>query len=136
MAPGNSYTYQVCAVNSGGTNCSAVTPLVSLGALPAAPSQVAAFVSNLTQGGNKKTATVTVTWTDNANNETGFTIRRATDANFTQNLSTFNVGVNVKAFSQTVDKGSTLYYSVRADNTGGSSNWVNAAPWPTLVPAQ
>jgi predicted phage tail protein len=130
VAAGSSYSYQVCAINSVNRTCASNTNTVSLGALPAAPSKVAAIVTNQ----KKNSRTVTVSWTDNATNETGFTIRRATDANFTQGVATYTVGANVTSFSQSVSAGVSLYYSVRATNASGGSAWVNAAPFPTIVP--
>ena len=38
--------------------------------------------------------TVNLTWTDNSIKEAGFTIQRATDANFTTGLTTFNVAAH------------------------------------------
>ena len=95
VAAPNSYTYRVCAINGGGSACSN-TSGITLSGFPVAPSVVANIATNL----KKNRATVTVTWTDNATNETGFRIRRATNAAFTLNLTTATVGANVTTFSQ------------------------------------
>ncbi len=126
----NTYSYQVCAVNGGGSACSTPTPVVSLANLPAAPSMVMASVSNL----KKSSATITVSWTDNATNETGFTVRRATDAAFSQNLVTATVKANITTLSQSVNRGQSLYYCVQATNGTGASQCVNALPFPAVVP--
>ena len=41
--------------------------------------------------------TVNLTWTDNSLKEAGFTVQRATDANFTTGLTTFNVAASAGA---------------------------------------
>ena len=56
---------------------------------------------------------MTLTWTDNANNETGFEIQRSTSPNFT-NATTFTVGANVTTFNQNVFRAANYYYRVRA----------------------
>jgi FtsP/CotA-like multicopper oxidase with cupredoxin domain len=130
VASPNTYSYQVCAINSGGVTCASNTNTVSLGALPAAPTVVSAVVSNL----KNNSATVTVKWTDNATNETGFTVKRATDVAFTQNIATYGVNANATTFAQSVSRNQTLYYCVQSVNANGTSPCVNALPLPTIVP--
>lgn len=129
VASPNSYTYRVIAINGAGQSAPSNISGVTLGALPAAPTNVAAVVSNL----KKNSATVTVTWKDNATNETGFTIKRATDVAFTANVVTASAGVNAQKFSQSVTPGSTLYYCVQSVNANGASPCVNATPFPVRV---
>ena len=131
VTAGNTYSYRVKAVNAGGSSAytSVVTAVVA--ALPTAPTgfTVAAVKAN----GNNYTATLT--WTDNATNETGFTIQRATNTTFTTGLSTFtaaallNTGLTGTS-TQTVTKNTTYYFRIRANNSIGSSAWVNALPFP------
>ena len=75
--------------------------------------------------------TVNLTWTDNAANESGFVIQRATDAGFTTNLTTFNgststpasaYGVNVTFADTTVNAATSYYYRVLATNVVGYGN--------------
>ncbi len=103
---------------------------VTLGGLPSAPTTVAAIATNVKKNG----ATVTVTWADTANNETGFTIKRATDLAFTQNLTTATAGANATSFSQSAARGATLYYCVQATNANGASACTTALPFPLRVP--
>jgi FtsP/CotA-like multicopper oxidase with cupredoxin domain len=67
--------------------------------------------------------TAVLTWTDRSNNETGFTIERATDAVFTQGLTTFQVGANVTTYTDTTvaRNGTYYYYRVFATNASGAS---------------
>jgi hypothetical protein len=87
--------------------------------------------SNLTASAaakNKKTATVTLTWTDPATNaETGFLIQRALNTNFTSGVTNFTVGPNVTTFSQDVARGTIFYYRVHAFNDTTQSGWSNVA---------
>ncbi len=124
-----SYQYRVAAVNAGniGTfippaiGTYAVSNTVISAALPAAPSNLAGTV--VTKG---KKADVTLTWTDNANNETGFTIDRATNASFTVGLNTSTVAANTTTVTQTgLYRGVTYFFRIRAYNTGGASTWSN-----------
>lgn len=99
---------------------------------PAAPSNVSATATRVGNGPNDR---VTLTWTDNANNETGFTVQRATDAAFTANLVTNNVGANTTRFQTgNVPRNTNFYFRIRANNSAGSSDWVNATPFPILTP--
>jgi FtsP/CotA-like multicopper oxidase with cupredoxin domain/HSP20 family molecular chaperone IbpA len=87
---------------------------ISLVLPPDAPSNLLAVLSG---------SGVNLTWTDNSLNETGFTVQRAQDAGFTSGLTTFAVGRDVTAFTDTSAAGSntTYYYRVLASNTVGST---------------
>jgi FtsP/CotA-like multicopper oxidase with cupredoxin domain len=76
---------------------------------------------------NNKTATVTLNWTDNASNETGFLIQRADNAGFSVNVVNATVAANVTTFKQDVARGRTFYYRVLAFNDTTSSAWSNTA---------
>jgi FtsP/CotA-like multicopper oxidase with cupredoxin domain len=97
---------------------------------PAAPSNVSATAA--LQGGN---ARITLTWTDNANNESGFTIQRATSAAFTTGLVTATVGANVQTFQTgNLPRNTSFYFRIWATNAVGASNVVIATPFPVLTP--
>jgi phosphoribosyl 1,2-cyclic phosphodiesterase len=76
---------------------------------------------------NKKTATVTLTWTDNSLNETGFLIQRAYDPGFTSGVVNATIAGDITTFSQKVARGTTLYYRVHAFNDTTQSDWSNTA---------
>ena len=96
-------------------------------ATPAAPSnlQLAAVSSS----------EVDLTWTDNSDNELGFKIERATDTNFTLNLTVLGTtAANVQSYADTtVAPQTTYYYRVRAINGGQES--ANATAGPVTTPA-
>ena len=76
---------------------------------------------------NNKTATVTLNWTDNAANETGFLIQRADNAGFSLNVVNATVGPDITTFKQSVARGKTFYYRVLAFNDTIQSDWSNTA---------
>jgi hypothetical protein len=121
VTAGNTYTYRVKAVN--GLVSSTYSNTVSAAVLlPAAPSSL-----RVTAARAGFTDSVTLNWTDNANNETSFTIQRSTNATFTANvINTNNVPANAVTYTQTgVSRTTTFYYRIRAVNSVGTSAWSN-----------
>ncbi|MBI4282907.1 MAG: c-type cytochrome [Chloroflexi bacterium] len=112
------YYYRIFAINSSGDSVasnavSVITP-ASTAAIPAVPTGVAADALSATQ--------VNVTWIDNATNETGYRVDRATDDIFTTNLVTVNTAANAVSYSDTTVSGSTTYYyRIYAFNSAGNS---------------
>ena len=99
--------------------------------LPAAPSNVTATAAQ--QGQNS--ARVTLTWTDNAGNETGFRIERASDAAFTSGLVTVTVGANSTTYTTgNLPRNVDFFFRIQSYNDAGGSDWVNAAPFPITTP--
>jgi hypothetical protein len=81
--------------------------------IPAAPSNLI-----LTSVPNLTSRRITLTWTDNSNNETGFIIERTTSGDYTE---VARVGANVTTYTDTGVTVQTIYYRVRAYNASGSS---------------
>ncbi|MBI4286690.1 MAG: DUF4399 domain-containing protein [Chloroflexi bacterium] len=123
VSPSTAYTYRVVAFNGVGNSAASSTTSVTTAAttvVPAAPTSLTATAASATQ--------VNLTWTDNANNESGFRIERATDAAFTAGLAQKTAGANMTAFSDTTVAASTAYfYRVFAVNAIGSSAASNVA---------
>jgi hypothetical protein len=82
---------------------------------PIAPSALAATPAS--------TSSITVAWTDNSADETGFEIDRATNSLFTQNLSfVTTTAANRTTYTDTgLTAGTTYYYRVRSTNAAGDS---------------
>jgi len=128
-AANSTYSYRVAAMNVAGQSAYAVSAPVLLPATPTAPGSLAATNGPNGTGNNR---TVILAWQDLSNNETGFTIQRATNATFTAGLNTANVGTGVRTLTQTRLALNTQYwYRIRANNgTIVSSAWLNATPLP------
>jgi FtsP/CotA-like multicopper oxidase with cupredoxin domain len=93
---------------------------ISVAVPPKAPGQLIPAVTG--NGNNQK---VNLHWRDNSANETGFIIQRATNASFTNGLTTFSVGPDVATYSDPVgNTKETFFYRVFAANTVG----YNATP--------
>lgn len=115
-----SYTYRVYAYNQAGDSpASNVITVTTPGAPPAAPSDLAGVADSFSQA--------TLTWTDNAADETGFVVER-TDANGTIFFQIGSVGANVTTFvDNTLEPKMTYIYRVYAINGGGPSGYSNEA---------
>jgi hypothetical protein len=87
--------------------------------VPPAPSNLNAFP--VRSGNNER---VTLTWLDNSNNETGFTIQWSTSAAFTTIAGTLNPGVNLTTATTGNIARQAWYFRIRANNVLGSSAWV------------
>ena len=135
----NTYYYQVYALNVVGDTWDYSNPAFneippgggwptlaldsrggSVGAVAAPSGLTASAVAN-----NKKTATVTLNWTDNSSNETGFLIQRAEDAGFNLGVVNATVGANTVTFAQSVARGKTYYYRAHAFTDTSTSAWSN-----------
>ena len=79
---------------------------------------------------------VQLSWNDNSSTETGFTIERATDAAFSEDVTTFTAPANSSATATYVDTtvvpGKTYYYRVRADN--GTAITAFSNPVTAVIP--
>src|SRR5262249_19599483 len=84
--------------------------------LPASPTNLTGTVIS----GNE----VDISWTDNANNETGFLIDRSTDGTHFSQIA--SVGANVTTYHDTsLSPGETVSYKVQATNAAGNSAFSN-----------
>ena len=132
IQPGNTYRYQVWAVNAAGRSAAPTNQVQAI--IPAIPAVPTSFTvtARLALGQARATLTWAGTWTTNPSS---FTIERATNASFTSGLTTFTAGGNLRTLTQTVARNTVYYYRIRAkDNISGSSAWKNAQPFPILTP--
>lgn len=127
--PATQYYYRVYAFNGTGnsafSNIASTTTDPPPQTIPAAPSTLSAT--------SISSARIDLMWTDNADNETGFKIKRSIDnINFSEIAQ---VTANVTTYSNTNLSGNTtFYYKVYAFNSLGdsqSSNVASATTFPT-----
>lgn len=112
LASGTTYYYRVRASGPTGDSAYCAEAAVTT-AVPTAPSGASLTVVS--------SAALTLSWTDNANNETGFRIERKTGAGGTY-AEIATVGPNVTSYPDTgLTVNTTYYYRVRAYNALGSS---------------
>ena len=72
----------------------------------------------------------------NPANEVGFTVQRATNSSFSQNLKAFTVKANATSFADTSTQSNTrYYYRVQAFNAAGASPWSNVVNLTTAAGA-
>jgi len=136
LASGSTYTYYVIANKTttfAGASAQSTPATVTIASAPAAPTAIAVSIVRPTP--RARTDNATVTWVDNATNETGFTVQRATNATFTAGLTTLPaVAANVTTVTQTgLRRGTTYFYRVASSNGGILSTW-NTVATGTVAP--
>ena len=126
VALGNTYAYRVATVSGAAQSPLSNTVSVTVD-VPAAPSNLTA-TNGANQGSNRR---VVLSWTDTANNESGFMVQRATDIAFTTGLTTTNLAANTTTLTVSgLSRGTAYYFRIWATNPLGSSAQVNAVPFP------
>ena len=108
--------------NSGYSNTASATTGSGTSQAPAAPTALGASATSGTS--------VALNWTNNATNQTGFALDRATDAAFTLNLVTQALPASPSTFADSqpgLSPGGTYYYRIRATNAAGASGNSNTA---------
>ncbi len=126
VASGNLYEYQVAAKNALGTVAySNIAAVDWTGAAPDAPTNLAANVVTATQ--------VDLSWTDNANNETGFVVERSDNGGAFVAIDTLSAD-SVTYTDNGVSGGNSYIYQVAAMNDAGTSAFSNQASVSITVP--
>jgi hypothetical protein len=133
------YQYRVTAVNQTGTVTNAASGAVPSAVLdftkPVVPTALTATTTAGVPG------VVNLSWVDGANNETGFTVQRATNATFTAGLVSTTVPGAVAGTGSTVNytlsgltTGTKYYFRVTATNAlGTSATATGAAAYATFA---
>ena len=129
LTAGTTYFYQVVAYNSvaesGSSNEFSTTTLTDSLTVPSAPSGLFATAVSSTQ--------ISLSWTDGANNETGFRVRRKTGSSGTYAIVA-TPGQNLTSYQDTgLTAGTTYFYQVVAYNSAGDSGSSNEASATTLA---
>lgn len=125
LAAGTTYSWRVKAFNAVGSSgysnfLSATTPAIPV---PAAPTNLRAQAKRV---GTK--AEVRLSWTDNATNETGYTIERCRGGTCTNLSAIASLSANaVQYIDSGLARATTYRYRVRAMGSGGNSPYSNIA---------
>ena len=127
LADNTTYFYRIRAFNSDASSAPAEVSETTAALLPASPGNLVAMTVSSYQ--------IDLTWSDLANNETGFKIEKSTGGGPFTPIAV--LGANVTAFSDGGLTPATLYsYRVRAYNPAGESAFAEAgASTPPLPPA-
>lgn len=128
---GQNYAYTVAAINSAGSSTySNMARAMSL-TLPAAPSNVSVTSSII----SSRNGAAILTWVDNALNETGYIIERATNSTFTTNLVSITVSADTTSYNTgNITRFVPYYFRIKSVNSLGESAAVNASPFPIPIP--
>jgi predicted phage tail protein len=128
VTAGNTYFYQVFAVNGFGQSASPTNATsATVPAVPAVPTNFTVVAVKNPIGPNY---TATLTW-GAVTNPTSFTIQRARNASFTNSLNTTSALGAARSDTQSLPPNTTFYFRIRANNSiSGSSAWANALPFP------
>ncbi|HEX8253140.1 MAG TPA: fibronectin type III domain-containing protein, partial [Thermoanaerobaculia bacterium] len=120
VAASTTYRYRVFAFNATGNSVSSNIVQITTPppATPAAPTALNANVTSV--------STVSLSWTDNATNESGFGLERCAGTSCTNFTQFAQVGANVTAFNAAGLSKNTYYrFRVRAFNSAGGSAYTN-----------
>lgn len=123
LAAATTYYYRVCAINAAGASAYSNTASDTTFPLAAAPTAPSGLTATATSA-----STISLSWADNADDETGFKIERsaAATSGFIQIGATTG---NTTSFDDAtgLEPAMTYYYRVRATNANGDSAYSNIA---------
>ncbi|HPM82286.1 MAG TPA: fibronectin type III domain-containing protein [Candidatus Anammoximicrobium sp.] len=125
LAPSTKYYYRVFAVNElGSSAASAVVSGITKAPPPLAPSDLRTTSIGRTS--------VSLAWSDNATNESGFKIERSTNGTSWSQLGTTSANVTTYSYSK-LSANTTYYFRVRSYNAAGNSEYSNVITFKTLA---
>ena len=121
LTPGTTYTYRLFAVNTGGSTQSVTTlgtpDQATATTLPLPPAPASGLVATALSD-----TEVSLTWVDNSNNESGFSVERQ-DTPTSPFVDIFDTSAGVTQYTDNTVDGDTLYvYEIVAFNSGGDAS--------------
>jgi hypothetical protein len=120
VAPPSTGTYHVVATSQADSSKSATAVVTVTVPLPAAPSNLVATATS--------SSGITLTWSNNATNQTGFLIRRSTTSGTTGFTQVATPSASSTSYSDSGLTASTEYwYEIAATNSSGNSVFSNVA---------
>ena len=130
LEQGKTYYYRVRAYNAVGQGANSATATLAIPAPPpGVPTAPSALTGTVVSGSPTEAA---LKWTDNSNNETGFTMQRSLSGTFATIDKTFTAvpGSNTY-YDWGLNPGSTYYYRIAAVNGADTSPWSNTLTFTT-----
>ena len=136
LNPNSSYSFFIVSNNSAGSSAGSALGIATTtnqtGQTPTAPLGLGATPASGSEA--------YLTWTNTATNQTGFTLTRATDSLFTQNVVTQTLASAPYYFTDAtpgMSPGHTYYYRLQATNAAGASSFSNTSSVniPNVPPA-
>lgn len=126
LTAATAYSYRVRSYNAGGNSAYTTTAsATTLPNAPAAPTNLAATVVSISR--------IDLTWTDNATNETLYSVERCSGVSCTAFVEFASSSANTVSQSSTGLAANTSYsFRVKASNTGGNSGYSNTVSATTL----
>lgn len=107
-----------------GISYAAVTPFSAVVPAPAAPSGLIATANSASQ--------ITLNWTDNANDETGYKLERSPDGTSAWTQIATPTTNATSEVNSALTHATPYFYRIRATNSGGDSGWSATASATTL----
>lgn len=126
VVPGLSYSYRVLSFNGAGNSFASPVQTV-LTNVPRLPSALAAATA-------ASGLAIDLTWSDNANNETGYEVWRCTGSSCTDFALVTTTAADLQAYSDPVAASTAYRYRIRAVNAGGASGFTGIAFGSTETP--
>jgi ELWxxDGT repeat protein len=126
LAYNTTYYYRVAAYNAGGSSAPASTSQTT-NSIPLRPTGATAVPATATA--------ITFTWTDNADNEQGYTVQRSTSPTFASVDLSVSLAPGTTSFADTgLANDATYYYRVWAYNAGAASPAASASAHTPKIP--
>ncbi|MBX3173688.1 MAG: fibronectin type III domain-containing protein [Gemmatimonadaceae bacterium] len=129
LTPGETYAYRVRAINGAGTSAYSEPPQQAITNVPSIPSALMANTDSDTQ--------ISLSWTDNSGDETGFVVERCTGLACTDFAPAATTAADATVYADASLAAATTYrFRIRAENANGVSNPSEVVTISTSVPAQ
>jgi predicted phage tail protein len=132
LPPSSTYSYRVRAFYYGTSSARSNASSATTAGVPIAPAAPTALVATVVSSGE-----ITLSWTDNSDNETGFRLERCAGSTCTNFSDGVTLAANGTNWTQQGLSGSTTYrFRVQAFNTAGNSSYSNVTAATTPLPPQ
>ncbi len=126
LSPSTTYYFKVAAYNANGASGFTNTANATTDSLPMTPTAPTSLVIS-----SKTSTSITLSWTDNSSNETGFNIYQSTSAVGTFTLATQVSTPGTSGAATGLTPNTTYYFKINAYNANGVSGFSNMSSGTT-----